>query len=77
MHCAECGRQTSATAGTVFHASRKPLRLWFQVMWWVVAQKNGTSALGLKHVLGMGSYETAWRYNRKLWMTGRGKAAYP
>lgn len=66
MHCAECGHQTSATAGTVFHGSRKPLRLWFQVMWWVVAQKNGASALGLKRVLGLGSYETAWAWLHKL-----------
>lgn len=66
MHCAACGRQTSAIAGTAFHGSRKPLRVWFQVMWWVVAQKNGTSALGLKRVLGLGSYETAWAWLHKL-----------
>lgn len=66
MHCAECGHQTSATAGTVFHGSRKPLRLWFQVMWWVVAQKNGASALGLQRVIGLGSYETAWAWLHKL-----------
>jgi len=66
LHCAGCGRQTSATAGTIFHRTRKPLRLWFQVIWWLVAQKNGASALGLQRVLGLGSYETAWSWLHKL-----------
>jgi transposase-like protein len=35
-------------------------------MWWVVAQKNGASALGLKRVVGLGSYETAWAWLHKL-----------
>ena len=35
-------------------------------MWFVCAQKNGVSALGLKRVLGIGSYETAWTWMHKL-----------
>jgi transposase-like protein len=35
-------------------------------MWWVTSQKNGASALGLKRVLGLGSYETAWLMLHKL-----------
>jgi transposase-like protein len=35
-------------------------------MWWVISQKNGASALGLKRVLGLGSYETAWLMLHKL-----------
>lgn len=66
LHCAACGHQTSATAGTIFHRTRKPLRLWFQAVWWLVAQKNGASALGLQRVLGLGSYETAWAWLHKL-----------
>lgn len=65
-HCAGCGLQTSATAGTIFHRTKKPLRVWFQVMWWIVAQKNGASALGLQRVLGFGSYKTAWAWLHKL-----------
>lgn len=53
MNC-KCGQQTSVTAGTIFHRTRKPLRLWFQVMWWVTGQKNGASALGLQRILGLG-----------------------
>jgi ISXO2-like transposase domain/Transposase zinc-ribbon domain len=64
--CRECGRQTSVTAGTVFHRTRYPLRTWFAAAWLVCAQKNGTSALGLQRVLGLGSYETAWTWMHKL-----------
>jgi len=35
-------------------------------MWWVTSQKNGVSALGLQHVLGWGSYQTAWTCLHKL-----------
>lgn len=38
--CNKCGNQISVTAGTIFHGSRKPLLLWFHVMWWVTAQKT-------------------------------------
>jgi transposase-like protein len=65
-HCAQCGHVTSATAGTVFQDTRKPLRLWFQVMWWVVGQKHGASALGLNRVLEIGDYKTAWTWLHKL-----------
>ena len=66
FRCAECERAVSATAGTIFQDTRKPLRLWFQVMWWVIAQKNGASALGLNRILGVGNYETAWTWLHKL-----------
>ena len=35
-------------------------------MWHVTSQKNGASALGLKRVMGWGSYETAWTCLHKL-----------
>lgn len=57
--CRNCRRQTSATAGTIFQDTRKPLVMWFRAMWYVTSQKNGASALGLQRVLGLGSYETA------------------
>jgi transposase-like protein len=66
LHCRECGHQVSITAGTMFHGTRSSLRLWFQAMWWVTAQKNGASALGLQRILGLGSYETAWTWLHKL-----------
>lgn len=66
LQCAGCGRQTSVTAGTIFQDTRQPLQLWFRAMWWVTSQKNGASALGLQHVLGLGSYKTAWSWLHKL-----------
>jgi hypothetical protein len=35
-------------------------------MWFVTSQKHGASALGLKRVLGLGSYNTAWNWLHKL-----------
>lgn len=64
--CSECDLQTSVTAGTIFHRSRKSLRVWFRAMWYVTNQKHGVSALGLQRVLGLGSYRTAWTWLHKL-----------
>ncbi len=64
--CCQCRGQASVTAGTIFHDTRKPLRLWFRAMWYVVSQKNGVSALGMQRVLGLGSYRTAWTWLHKL-----------
>lgn len=64
--CAACGRQTSVTAGTIFHRIRTPLSTWFAAIWFITSQKNGMSALGLQRVLGFGSYETAWAWLHKL-----------
>lgn len=66
LQCSACDHQTSVTAGTVFQDTRKPLALWFRAMWYVTSQKNGASALGLKRVLGLGSYQTAWAWLHKL-----------
>ena len=65
LRCNRCQRQTSVTAGTIFEGTRKPLRLWFQAMWYVTNQKHGVSALGLQRILGLGSYQTAWAWLRR------------
>lgn len=64
--CAACGRQTSVTAGTILQDTRTPLTTWFRAIWWVTSQRTGASAVGLKEVLGLGSYETAWTWLHKL-----------
>jgi transposase-like protein len=64
--CAHCGCQTSIIVGTIFQDARKPLRLWFQTMWYIVSQKQGVSALGIQKALGLGSYRTAWTMLHKL-----------
>lgn len=64
--CSGCLFPVSATAGTIFHDTRKPLQLWFRAIWQVTSQKHGASALGLQRVLGLGSYVTAWSWLHKL-----------
>jgi len=54
------------TAGTIFQDSHMPLTVWFRAIWWVTSQKSGASALGLKRILGLGSYQTAWTCLHKL-----------
>lgn len=66
IHCSDCGKEYSITSGTIFQESKKPLLLWFHIMWWVVAQKTGASAYNLKDFMGFGSYETAWLWLHKL-----------
>ena len=60
LMCRICSHQGSVTAGTIFDKTRTPLRVWLAAAWYVTNQKLGVSALGLKRVLGLGSYETAW-----------------
>ena len=59
--CRSCGKQTSLTAGTMFHKSRKPLRLWFLAIYLFVSSKQGISAMDLRRKLGT-SYPTAWTW---------------
>ena len=66
FQCASCNYQISVIAGTIFHGTHKSLTLWFRTIWWFTGQKNGASALGLKRVLGLGSYKTAWAWLHKL-----------
>lgn len=66
LMCAGCGKQTSVTAGTIFHRSHTPLATWFSAIWFVCASKNGVSASTLQQILGFGSYETAWAWLHKL-----------
>ena len=64
--CRKCRRRTSVTTGTIFHGTRKPLRLWFEAIWHITSQKYGANALGLQRVLGLGSYHTAWKWLHRL-----------
>jgi len=66
FQCKKCRRQTSITAATIFHDSRKPLRLWFEAMWHITSQKYGANALGLQRILDLGSYHTAWKWLHRL-----------
>lgn len=64
--CKACSYQTSVLAGTIFHDTQKPITDWFRAIWYVSSQNCGTSALGLKNELGLGSYRTAWTWLQKI-----------
>src|SRR5690606_11878338 len=64
--CRACRYQASITAGTIFHRTRKPLRLWFLALFFVARHKQGISALQLQKDLGLGSYQTAWAWFHKV-----------
>jgi len=68
IRCAQCQRQTSAIAGTLFDGTRKPLRSWLEAMWHVMAsdRRYGFSAMALQDRLKLGSYQTAWAWLQKL-----------
>lgn len=66
FHCTQCNYKLSVTSGTIFQDTHKSLTLWFRTIWWLIGQKNGASALGLKRILGLGSYRTAWAWLHKL-----------
>jgi len=66
LRCAACRADVSVTAGTIFADTRLPLSVWFAAAWYAASQKPGVSALGLKRILGLGSYETAWALLHKL-----------
>lgn len=64
--CQSCDYDFTVTAGTLFADTHKPLRVWFEAVWYITNQKSGVSALGLQRVLGLGSYRTAWTWLHKL-----------
>jgi transposase-like protein len=64
--CSNCRRQVSVTANTIFEKTRKSLLLWFLGIWELTSQKYGANALGIKRVLGLGGYLTAWAWLHKI-----------
>ena len=64
--CQHCHRQSSVTAGTIFHRTKLPLTIWFGAIWLIVGDKGGISSLGCKRQLGLKRYETAWKILKKL-----------
>ena len=52
---ADCDRQTSVTAGTIMHASKLPLTMWFWAAFSMATYSNGISALQLQNQLDLAS----------------------
>ena len=64
--CTGCRRQTSVTVGTILHASKLPLTVWFWAAYLMATHSNGISALQLQKQLAIGSYRSAWLLAHKL-----------
>ena len=63
--CNRCKKQTSPTAGTIFHATKLPLTLWFAAIHLIVTAKNGISSVELGRRLGV-KQPTAWPVKHKI-----------
>lgn len=66
FECYECKKQTSATAGTIFHRSRVPLRKWFWAIFLISTSKKGIPALYLQKQFGIKTYRAAWLLEQKI-----------
>src|SRR6266404_4619997 len=57
--CLACGKQFSATSGTIFNDTHLPLTKWFLAIALICEAKKGMSAKQLERHLGV-NYRTAW-----------------
>lgn len=58
FQCSGCHKQTSVTAGTLFHSTKLPLKKWYWAIYLVGSDKGGISALRLSKLIGV-SWPTA------------------
>lgn len=63
--CDVCGHHVHPTAGTIYHKSCTPLRLWFYGVYLMSSTHCGISAKQLERELGV-TYKTAWRMFRQI-----------
>lgn len=66
--CNRCHHQTSVIAGTLFEATKLPLKVWFLGLYLVGQSKDGISTLNLARQLGI-SQNSAWLLKHKLMQT--------
>jgi transposase-like protein len=64
--CAECGKQHSLLAGTIFEQTKTGLAKWFLAIFLVTSSKGGIAAAELKRQLGFRSDQTAWTWLHKI-----------
>lgn len=62
----KCRHQTSITSGTLFHRTRKPLKLWFRVIFELCVHRHGISSADIQRIFGFGSYSTGWHWSHKI-----------
>ncbi len=65
FQCNACRKQTSVKAGTIFAASKLPLRIWFKAIYLVTQSKKGISSIELGRRLGV-TQTAAWVMKHKL-----------
>jgi len=75
--CKQCHRQTSVTAGTVFHKLRQPLRILFWAVYLIGTGKQGISAKELQRKLGIKSYRTVWNLMHRIRTVMASSSAFP
>ncbi len=63
--CDYCGNQVYPTAGTIFHKSATPLRVWFQAIYRMASTRCGISAKQIQRETGV-TYKTAWRMFKQI-----------
>lgn len=68
LECANktCRHQSSITSGTLFHGTRKPLKVWFRVIFELCVHRAGISSADIQRIFGFGSYSTAWHWSHKI-----------
>lgn len=64
--CRYCRKQTSITAHTLMHGSKKCLVAWMRVVWQFCFQKEGLSARELQRLMELSCYQTAWSWLQKI-----------
>jgi transposase-like protein len=65
FQCLACGKQFSATSGTIFNDTHLPLTKWFLAIAMICEAKKGMSALQLQRHLGV-NYRTAWHLAHRI-----------
>ncbi|MFA5400313.1 MAG: IS1595 family transposase [Dehalococcoidia bacterium] len=63
--CDRCGHQVSPLAGTIFHKTTTPLKIWFDAIHEMATTRSGFSAKALQRKHGM-TYKTAWRMFKQI-----------
>lgn len=63
--CQFCSYQLHPLAGTIFHKSPTPLKLWFYAIFLFSCSRNGVSAKELQRQLSV-TYKTAWRMAKQI-----------
>ena len=64
--CRYCRKQTSITAHTLMHGTKKNLTAWLQISWQFCFREEGLSAREVQRLMNLTSYQTAWRWLQKI-----------